>query len=515
MTSTSHRQVLGDVCILGLGKTGSATAAYCLGLLGLGSRGQGGARVTSLTIYGGAADASTTRAAAPFIEEGIPVHFDTETVEGTYDLCIVSPGISDKSAFYASGRGASKEVVSEPEFAYRESPNRWVAVTGTNGKTTTTALIAHLLNAAGIPALAVGNIGMPCIEGVQRRVRRAYLVAELSSYQLASTVSFAPEVAVLLNIAPDHLAWHHTYDAYVEAKLKIFAHMKATDVAVIDATAESTRSLVRAFRGTGRRVIPLGTAEGITGDMTIRGGAPEAAFVDSASDDMLTVVMGGSRVALVKADALQIRGEHNRENALAAAATALALGAPVEAVRRGLVSFEPLEHRIEPCGVVEGVSYYNDSKATNTDATLKALTAFGERPLIVLLGGLDKGTALDGLVRACVDRCKAVVCFGQAAPRFLAAFEEVGATEAMTGVRGDDAPWEGALQVLAAHHLHDALETAASHAVAGDVVVLSPACASFDEFSSFEERGNVFKASVAALAAAEGSFTDTERFDGK
>jgi UDP-N-acetylmuramoylalanine--D-glutamate ligase len=472
---------LGDVCVLGLGVTGLATVEYLLK-----SMQRQEDRVFSLTIYGGEGTPQTRTALELLLTTyDVPskpvVIFDTQVVSGSFDLAIVSPGIPPHSELYRSGDACAHELISEPEFAFRESPMRWVAVTGTNGKTTTTALTAHLLSQAGFTALAVGNIGVACVTGIQTRGADDYLVAELSSYQLYSTLRFAPDAAILLNITPDHLSWHGSHQEYANAKQKVYANMTPRQPVVIDATLPQTRALVRTVRDAGRRVIPLGTADGLSGDMTQRCGAPEAAFVNPATH-MLTVVLDGQRVELVPAEALQLKGEHNQQNALAAAAVALALGAEPADVRQGLVSFKPLEHRIEPCGTVASVGFYNDSKATNTDATIKALAAFGDTPLVALYGGRDKGTELSELVQLSARTCRAVVCYGEAGARFAAAFD---------GVQ--------AVQVEQVPTFADAFATGVKLAQPGDALLLSPACASFDEFDNFEQRGERFKTLVAEL----------------
>ncbi len=471
---------LGRVLVLGLGKSGRACADYLRPLIGT--------RVESLAVAAGAPSEAALAWAEAARADGARVEFDHEAIEGAYDLCIASPGISERSAFYRSAVAASAEVVSEVEFAWRESAAdaRWVAVTGTNGKTTTTAMIAHLLRAAGLAADAVGNIGDTCIEAVAAGVTDVY-VAETSSYQLASTRDFAPNVAVVLNITPDHLAWHGSLEAYADAKWKVLANLGRVPgaVAVLDAVDDAVRERVRALRAQdaaerGFAYVPLGTARGLGFDMRAACGSDNAAFV--ADDGALTVALAGVEHRLCRADELQVRGAHNQANALAAAAAALALGAPAEAVSAHLASFAALEHRIEPCGSVAGVACYNDSKATNVDATLVALTAFLPQRPLVLLGGRDKGTDLAPLVAACVEHASAVVCFGEARARFLAAFA------------GASVP------VLEAAGLETALDVALEAAAPGDVVLLSPACASFDEFSCFEERGEAFKALVAERA---------------
>lgn len=482
---------LGRVLVLGLGKSGRAAVEYFLPLMG--------DRVQKLAIAAGARTDASEDFARTACEAGALVAFEDDAVGqlagevgGSFDLCIASPGISQFSAFYEAAAAVSTEVISEVEFAWRESASdsRWVAVTGTNGKTTTCACAAHVLKSAGFAASAVGNIGDPCIRAVAEGRTDVY-VAEVSSYQLASTTRFAPNVAVLLNITPDHLHWHRSFEAYRDAKLKLLENLAGVpgSVAVLDATNDVVRAEARRLRAlpTERRgfsYVPMGTRAGLRGDMRAACGSDHAAYLDD--DGMLRVAIAGAEHAVLNVGELRIKGEHNVSNALAVAAAAIALGAPDKAVAEGLRTFAPLEHRVEPCGTVAGASCYNDSKATNVDATLKALAAFpGQRP-IVLLGGDDKGTDLAPLVAAAHEHVRAVVCFGAAGPRFADAFDAA-ALQAPAG-----------FTVLRAARLEDALDAALGLVSAGDVVLLSPACASFDEFSSFEERGNAFKALVAA-----------------
>ena len=480
---------LGHVLVLGLGKSGRATADYCLGLAG--------SRVDSVTIAAGIDNEGNRRQGAEYEAQGAHVFYGEDVpasalpASGAFDLCVASPGISEFSPFYLAARAACAEVISEVEFAWRESAvdARWIAITGTNGKTTTTALTAHVLQACGLHAAAVGNIGDTCIEAVRQGDIQAY-VAEVSSYQLASIRYFAPDVAVLLNITPDHLKWHKGMDNYIAAKARVYENLAASGgTAVMDATNDIVRAQVRAMKAVpdaerGYAYIPMGAAAGITADMHEVCGSTNAAFQDA--DGMLCVRGESGIVRLVRADELQIPGEHNVGNALAASAAALALGAPADGVRAGLRSFAPLAHRIEPVGSVQGAACYNDSKATNVDATLKALAAFGQKRPIVLLGGDDKGTDLSPLVEQAQAHCKAAVCYGASRERFLAAFQ--GAT----------------IPVLSADHMEDALDVALSKAGPGDIILLSPACASFDEFANFEQRGDIFRQLVAQRKAAAG-----------
>ncbi|MEG0071849.1 MAG: UDP-N-acetylmuramoyl-L-alanine--D-glutamate ligase [Raoultibacter sp.] len=474
---------LGRVLVLGLGTSGKAVAHYCLDTVP--------DRVDGLVVAAGACSRAAQAEAVQLEAAGASVFFDQYAIEGEFDLCIASPGISPFSDFYLSAARAATEVISEVEFAWRESrvSTRWIAVTGTNGKTTTTACAAHLLQSGGIRALAVGNIGDTCIAAVAADEAEVF-VAEVSSYQLASTVHFAPQVAVLLNITPDHIKWHKTHEAYVAAKLRVFANLAQVDqaVCVLDATNEEVRKQVKVFRAQtaqqrGFSYIPLGCAAGLHASMRVACGSENAAYV---AEEMLRVEYNGACYDLLRQDQLQIKGEHNTSNALAASAAALALGLDVQSLRRGLLTFAPLEHRMEACGSIAGVCCYNDSKATNVDATLKALAAFGEARPIVLLGGDDKGTDLATLVSAANEHCKAVVCFGAAGKRFLEAFSEASCPHFL------------------AAHLENALDCALDQAIKGDIVMLSPACASFDEFTCFEQRGDAFKQLVAARAKTRG-----------
>lgn len=469
---------LGDVLVLGLGKSGKAVVEYCLELLG--------SRVKSLTIAAGDHNENLLGYAQECERRGAKVYFDRFTFEGRYDLCVASPGISQFSRFYENAAAASAAVISEVEFAWRESraDSRWIAVTGTNGKTTTTTLITHILEEAGERVAAVGNIGNTCIEAVAADAADVF-VAEVSSFQLASMELFAPQVAVLLNITPDHLYWHMTFDAYAEAKKNIYRRLSDTNgTLVIDAVCDVTRACVKELAANPDRgfdYIPLGCAAGLDHSMKDACGSANAAWLH---DDMLRVEYGDESIELVAASSLHIKGEHNASNALAAASAALAAGVAPEFVRRGLRTFKPLEHRLEPCGDIAGVTFFNDSKATNVDATLKALSAFAPGKAIFLLGGHDKGTELDELVTEAARICRGVVCFGAAGERFAKAFEAAQAD----------------VEVVRADHMEDALDAAIDMVCPGDAVVLSPACASFDEFESFEHRGRVFKQLVAFRA---------------
>ncbi len=497
---------IGRVLVLGLGKSGKSVARYCADLLG--------SRVESLFIAAGAQTPDSVAFVESLAPQGVSYAFGDEALESfdalsrPFDICIASPGIPCWHELYVCGERLSGELISEVEFAWRESKpdSIWIAITGTNGKTTTTSCCAHVLRACGFAADAVGNIGDVCLDAVAAGNTQVY-VAEVSSYQLYSTRYFAPDVAVMLNITPDHLHWHQTLEAYRDAKFKMLDNMTARartassatsgpimPVAILDASNDVVRSKVRELKVLSREqrgfsYVPMGTADGISGDMRERCGAENAAFI--SGDGRLRVAFGGVEHVLASCDDLLIKGEHNASNALAVGAVAVVLGADDAQIADALATFAPLEHRIEPCGDVRGVACYNDSKATNVDATVKALTAFPDKRLIVLLGGDDKGTGLDELVAAVHKHAAVAVCFGAAGPRFARALE--GALDALKAS-------EPRCRVEHAQNMTGALDCALSCAREGDVILLSPACASFDEFKSFEHRGSVFKQLVKERA---------------
>ena len=465
--AASGNRFLGRVLVLGMGGTGAAVCRY---LASLGEK-----RVSSVTLYGGASSAEGDLS-RELESLGVTCVLGTEDVRGEYDLAVASPGISEFSDFFRAAADHAAEVIGEPEFAFRESPERWVAITGTNGKTTTTSLSTHLLQEAGMRAESVGNIGTIITGELAGRGADEWFVAELSSFQLATTRELHPRVAVLLNVTPDHVEWHGTLEAYAAAKEKVFANLGEGDLAVVSVDDDWCRAV--RDRLAARRVRAC--------ELSVEGepASADAAFV---RDGMLVVRLAGTEHELVAADALKIRGRHNWENALAASALALHLGAGDDDVRRGLASFSPIEHRIEPCGTHAGVHFVNDSKATNTDSVEKALTAFAPGTIVVMLGGHDKMTDLTSLAAAVAADCRAAVCFGAAGERIARAVE----------VARDEAG--SAVSVIRAPHLREAFSAAVEAAEPGDTVLLSPACSSFDEFRNMAERGRLFKQLVAQL----------------
>lgn len=457
---------LGDVLVLGLGRSGVASARYLAARLG--------EEVATLTVV----DAGETPALRALADEltglGATVILGAEEVTGSYELGVASPGIPPHSGLMLSASERCERLVSELEFAFSRSDRPWVAITGTNGKTTTTSLVAHLLRCAGMDALAVGNIGSPAIAAVEDAGEGAVFVAEVSSFQLALTRTFRPRVAVLLNLTPDHIDWHGSLEAYAQDKARIFANLAEGDTAIIDADDPGSLPYLAVAGDGGAEVVPVSLRSR---------SVPGATMIDG---ELLLETRSGV-LRLGSLASLRLRGEHNASNALAAAAVAHAMGVSASDIREGLRSFEPIAHRLQPVGDVRGVEYVNDSKATNPDAVFKALAAYSDRPVVLLLGGRNKGNDFRPLAEAASRTAKAVVVFGEARVEIEAAFH------------GSD------ISVAGAAHLRDALLAAADLAEPGDVVLLSPACASFDEFENFEHRGAAFSDAVAGMMAGDGS----------
>lgn len=458
------QETLGTVCVLGFGKTGISVCEYLLR--------QPKNRVTSVTLIGGA-NATVGEKIAELEAKGVSLQFGTDEVQGNYDLAIVSPGIPETSELFVSAQNVSQRIIGEPEFAYQESPSHWIGITGTNGKTTTTSLTASILKYAGIDAYAVGNIGRTITDCLYERPKDNWFVAELSSFQLASTKKLHPHVAMLLNITPDHIEWHGSFEAYAAAKEKIFANLDAHDLAIVSDLDEHCRAVSSRLEKRGITVCHLAEKDPKTSN---------AAFVQNGA---LVVRLAGKEQELVSVEALQIKGLHNALNALAAAACGLYLEIDPVSIRHALLDFKPLEHRIEPVATINGVLYVNDSKATNTDSVEKSLVSFPKNDIVLLLGGHDKGTDLTEFARHVARQCTFAICFGEAGPRFATALHNTS---------------EGNVQIIEESHLREAFARAVSVAQPGSVVLLSPACSSFDEFSGMAERGHVFKELVAQLS---------------
>src|SRR5579863_7800720 len=441
--------------VVGLGKSGVASALFLKAQ---------GARVTVSDTKSG----DELRNEIPvLLDHGITVetggHGD-RTFRGQ-DLIVVSPGVPVDAAPLAQARSLGESVIGEIELAAQFLPGPIVAITGSNGKTTTTTLAGEIMTAGGFSALVGGNIGTPAISLADRAKPETVVVLEVSSFQLETVETFRPKVAVVLNVTPDHLDRHRTLEAYVDAKARIFENQQGNDFAVLNAddptcVTMAARTRAQVFWFSRQREVQQGA--------WVRDG--NILFRDRAGQK-----------EIMQVSEIPLKGAHNLENVLAAACAGALMGCAPDKIRQAVRDFKAVEHRLEFVATIRGVDYYNDSKATNVDATIKALESFPSN-IHLILGGKDKGsdyTVLNDLLK---QRVKRVYTIGAAAAKI-------------------ESQIKGA-EVVHAETLEHALRKANAVAQPGDVVLLAPACASFDQFKSYEHRGKVFKEIVHSLAAA-------------
>ncbi|MGK2955168.1 MAG: UDP-N-acetylmuramoyl-L-alanine--D-glutamate ligase [Solirubrobacterales bacterium] len=381
-------------------------------------------------------------------------------------VIVKSPGVPNEAAVITEARSRGLTVIGELELGWRLVEGRFLAVTGTNGKTTTTEMAAHIFRSAGLPVEAAGNVGSPLSALSAIGSSEATIVCECSSFQLEDTIDFSPEVAVYLNLAPDHLDRHGDMESYAEAKLAIFRNQTEGDVAILNAGDPRLAEIDPPGHAA---VIHFLATEG------------EAGFEVSLSGEKIRV----DGEDLLAVSELQVLGRHNVANAMAAAAAALSLGLPSEQVANGLRSFAGVEHRLEPIAEIAGVRYINDSKATNVEATRTALDSF-EGGVHLILGGSLKGEDFQMLSPVVPLHCQRVYLIGEAAAEIREALAPAIATGTPVNDCGD---------------LGTAVSQASLAASPGESVLLSPACASFDQFSDYEARGERFRELVGDLVA--------------
>jgi UDP-N-acetylmuramoylalanine--D-glutamate ligase len=362
-------------------------------------------------------------------------------------------------------------VVSELEVASWFCRAPIVAITGTNGKTTTTVLTGRMLSDARRPAAVAGNIGTAFSEVVAGLGAEAVVVLEVSSFQLDYIRSFRPKVAVILNITPDHMdRYQNRFENYIAAKERVFRNQGAGDVLIYNADDEVTRTAVTRDVPPSVRLLPF----------TLGDRPGPGAFL---SQGVLTVDAAGTAHEIVRAGGMTLRGEHNLANAMAASLAAVVMGVPAASIRATLRNFKGVEHRLEFVRELDGIGYVNDSKATNVDSVWYALRSF-DRPLVVLMGGRDKGNDYARLREPVKENVRAIVAIGESADRVRAAFAQVVPVESASTMPG-------------------AVSSARRLARPGDIVLLSPACASFDWFENYEHRGRVFKEAVMSLRSGD------------
>ena len=397
------------------------------------------------------------------------------------DVVVASPGVPPTAPLLAAADDRAIPVVAELELAFQVSKAPWIAITGTNGKSTTTALAGRLVTAAGREAWVCGNIGQAATERAAEVPAEGAIVAEVSSFQLERVVSFRPAIALVLNLTPDHLDRHGDLVTYAALKARVFARQGAADRAVLNADDPRLVDWPRRFR------IQSSVAWFARGERPNGNHHDEGAYVDA--EGAIVRIREGHRDVLLPIRALRIPGPHNVSNALAATCATLGQAldpARIAAVKDALASFPGLEHRIEAAGTVEGVAYWNDSKATNVDAMQTALEAF-PGPIVVIAGGRDKAGPWGSIARLAEERIGRLVLIGEAAGTIASAWPLVPSEHAAS--------------------LADAVRRAhaAARALGNAPVVLSPGCASFDMFTDYEDRGRRFKAEVAALAGEVGA----------
>jgi UDP-N-acetylmuramoylalanine--D-glutamate ligase len=450
------------VLVVGLGKSGVASALFMKAH---------GARVTVSDTKSG----DELRNEIPvLLDHGITVetggHGD-RTFHGQ-DLIVVSPGVPVDAPPLVQARALGEAVIGEIELAAQFLPGPIVAITGSNGKTTTTALTGEIMTAAGFPALVGGNIGTPAISLAERAKPETVIVLEVSSFQLETIQTFRPKVAVVLNVTPDHLDRHRTFEVYVDAKARIFENQQGSDFAVLNAddptcVAMAARTQAQVFWFSRQKEVRQGA--------WVREG--NILFRDSRGEQKT------SQREILQVSEIPLKGAHNLENVLAAVCTGMLMGCAAEKIRQAVCDFKAVEHRLEFVANIRGVDYYNDSKATNVDATIKALESFPAN-IHLILGGKDKGsdyTVLNDLLR---ERVKRVYTIGAAAAKIESQIKNV--------------------EVVHAETLENAIRKVHAVAQPGDVVLLAPACASFDQFKSYEHRGQIFKDIVHGLASEAG-----------
>jgi UDP-N-acetylmuramoylalanine--D-glutamate ligase len=449
------------VLVVGLGKSGVASALF------LKSR---GARVT---VSDSKPEAELRNEILLLLEHGITVEtggHGERTFRGQ-DLIVVSPGVPVDAPLLVQARSMGESsvtgtIIGEIELAARFLPGKIVAITGANGKTTTTSLAGEIIAAGNFSTLVGGNIGTPAISFVDEAGPSTWIVLEVSSFQLETIVEFRPRIAVILNITPDHLDRHKTFDNYVNAKARVFENQRADDFTVLNADDTTTAGLADRTRG---QVVWFSRKKEVERGAIVRGG--NIYFRDGQREREILLF-----------DEVSLKGGHNLENVLAGVSVGMLVGCQPEQIREAVRHFKGVEHRLEFVARVAGADYYNDSKATNVDATIKALESFPGN-VHLILGGKDKDSDYSVLQDLLRERVKRVYTIGAAAAKI-------------------EAQIQGATEIVHAETLEKAVRLAREGAAAGDVVLLAPACASFDQFQSYEHRGRVFKETVHSLVMA-------------
>src|SRR5271154_919214 len=440
------------VLVVGLARTGVATALFCA------------ARGAQVTATDSRPEHEPFDAVQKLHTAGVTCELGAHAEElfAAQDLIVPSPGVPADMPQLLAARKNGVTIWSEIELASRFLSGKLIGITGANGKTTTTSLVEHILRSAGFSTILAGNIGTPLIGAVEVSRDSTVTVAELSSFQLELTETFRPNIAVFLNLTPDHLDRHHTMEAYGRAKARIFANQTERDIAILNADDAGTT--------------PYAPARPQVYWFSRKQRVGQGAFVN---DGQIMVCRAGAEQAILPVSEIPLVGAHNWENILAAVLAASLTGADAQKIASAVRSFAGVEHRLEFVAEIAGVRYYNDSKATNVDATQKALEAFPGR-VIVILGGKDKDSDYTTLRKELSERAILALLIGNAAEKIASQIN-------------------GSVKLERVETLDRALEHAEREALPGDIVLLAPACASFDQFENYEQRGRVFKQLVHKL----------------
>lgn len=402
-----------------------------------------------------------------FRDLGVKFHFGAVPEDlNAFDLIVLSPGVSPELDFVSRAASEGIEVIGELELAYRLSNGKYIAITGTNGKTTTTTMVGEIFKTAGRSFHVAGNIGKAVIQVAVNADTDDYLITEVSSFQLETTVKFRPIISAILNLTEDHLNRHHTMEAYGAAKARIFANQKGNDCLIVNYDDDACMALTNGCRA---RIIPFSTKKELETGAFVR-------------DGLMILRRDGNETSLFNVNELKIIGKHNIQNALAAAAIAFWSGIDSDMISEALIKFKGVEHRIEYCGLIDGVKYYNDSKGTNTDASITAIKALVSN-IVLIAGGDGKSQDFTPFAEMMPGRVKKLILFGKDAGKISEACSKINFKN-----------------ICFCKDMNDSVIEAASAAEPGDSVMLSPACASWDMYDNYEQRGRHFKQCVTALS---------------
>ena len=470
----THNQNYGKVCVLGWGMTGQAVTDYLSPRIGK--------TVEELTVYTGRVGKDGIDDKRPR-EAGVNMIYGEE-VTGSYDLCIASPGIPPWSAFYQSAERSSRELISEPELAFRENSDRWIGITGTSGKTTTVALLSSIIRRSGQGAVPAGNEWYPIVSDKAARAADEWLVAELSHSQLINAPTLHPRVAVLTNISEDHQDWWRSMESYAKAKERIFSNLEKSDLAIVCSDDPYCREILTHLDKAGLRVCFVGETDC---------GRDNAAFI---KDGRLTLRLNGRCHDLIHASQLKLPGACNRLNALAAAAAACDLGIADEDINTALTAFEPFEHRNVPCGEVYGIRFVDNAKSGNPAKATAAVRMYRPGRLVLIAGGRDAGMDIQAFAEAVAATCTGAALFGPAASRYAEGFRK--ASEKEDAVLKSSFP---------AATLEEAFHAAVNMASPGQTILLSPGDKWAPEFHNIFEEGELFQQLVEELKQKEKSGT--------